>query len=461
MTRAVRAGAHASTLYRPYPQQRAIHADPARFKVLVCHRRFGKTVLAVNALIDAAALTKQPNARFAYIAPTYPQAKRAAWDYLKRFAAAVEAARFDAGLVAAVAAAGTLGKARRDRPAEAHENELRLDFANGARIQLHGADDPDSLRGIYLDGVVFDEFGQMPPGVWSEVVRPMLVDRKGFALFIGTPKGQNAFFDLWRATAGRAGWQGYLHKASETGLLPAEELAAARRDMSPEEYEQEFECSFSAAILGAYFGREIAQAEAAGRVRPLAYDPRHPVYTGWDIGYNDPTAIWFVQMVPALDGAVEARWIDYYQHKGEGLDHYVRVLNAKDYRYAAHYLPHDVGHHEWGQGATRLSMLRDHGLEVRVAPMLPIDDGIEAVRRILRRSAFDGGRCKPGLDALRHYRSEWDERRGVFVRQPLHDWASHAADAARSFALGFETRSRLTPSSREDTADQHYDIMRW
>jgi hypothetical protein len=461
MTDPLAGRAHASAAYRPHALQEAIHADPARFKVLVCHRRFGKTVLAVNALIDAAAATKAAAARFAYIAPTYPQAKRAAWDYVKRFAAAVEPARFDPKLLAAEAEAETIGRAERRKTAAAREHELRVDFANGARIALFGADDPDSLRGIYLDGVVFDEFGQMPRGVWSEVVRPMLTDRKGFALFIGTPKGRNAFFDLYRGVEGRTDWRGFLHKASETGIVSPDELEAARRDMSAEEYEQEFECSFSAAILGAYFGREIAAAEAAGRVGALAWDPRLPVYTGWDIGYNDPTVIWFVQMAPTDHGS-EARWIDYYERRGEGLDHYVGVVRAKGYRYAAHYLPHDVAQHEWGaNGASRLSMLRAHGLEARVAPMLPIDDGIEALRRLLRRSAFDGGRCAAGLNALRHYRSEWDERRGVFVRQPLHDWASHAADAARSFALGFETRSRLTPSSREDTADQHYDIMRW
>jgi hypothetical protein len=247
-----------------------------------------------------------------------------------------------------------------------------------------------------------------------------------------------------------------LHKASATGIVPAGELALARRDMSPEEYEQEFECSFSAAIVGAYFGREIAAAEAAGRVRALAYDPAYPVHTGWDLGYNDPTVIWFVQMV---DG--EARWIDYYRNRGVGLDHYAEVVRSKRYRYAGHYLPHDVAQHEIGSGVTRLAVLREHGIEARVAPMLPIEDGIEALRRLLRRSSFDGARCAEGLNALRHYRSKWDEWRGVFVRQPLHDWASHAADAARSFALGFENRSRLTPSSTEDAIEAAYDVMGW
>jgi hypothetical protein len=448
------AAGHASALYRPRALQEAIHRDRARFKVLVCHRRFGKTVLCVNALIDAAVSAKIADARFAYIAPTYPQAKRAAWDYLKRFAGGVDGTRFEAALVAE--AGDKLGRPREPRTARSNESEMRVDFANGARIQLFGADDPDSLRGIYLDGVVFDEYGQMPPGVWGEVVRPMLVDREGFAVFIGTPKGQNAFFDLYRNSAGRDGWRSVLYKASTTGIVPAAELAAARGDMSPEEYEQEFECSFSAAILGAYFGREIAAAEAGGRVRALAYDPGYPVYTGWDLGYNDPTVIWFVQIV---DG--EVRWFDYYRNRGFGLEHYADVVHGKGYRYAGHYLPHDVEQHEVGSGVARVAVLKEHGLEVRVAPRLPIDDGIEALRRLLRRSAFDGERCADGINALRHYRSEWDERRGVFVRQPLHDWASHAADAARSFALGFENRSRMAPSSTEDTAEGAYDIMGW
>jgi hypothetical protein len=450
---------HASTAYAPRAHQQAIHADAARFKVLVCHRRFGKTVLAINALIDAAVATRIPDARFAYIAPSALQVKRVAWDYLKRFAATVDEARFDPALLAAAEATQAPEAARRRAriaKARASETELSIDFANGARIQLHGADEPDSLRGIYLDGVVFDEYGQMRPAMWSEVARPMLVDRAGFAIFIGTPKGQNGFFDLWRNAEGRPGWSRVLHKASDTGLIPAPELAAARRDMSAEEYEQEFECSFAAAIVGAYFGRDITQAEADGRLTELPHDPRHPVYTAWDLGYNDPTAIWFVQLVGG-----EVRWIDYHEERGRGLDHYALLVRRKGFRYAAHYLPHDIEAHDIGPGSVRREILERHGLgPLRVVPRLPVEDGIEALRDVLRSSVFDEARCKTGIEALRHYRAEWNQARGAFIRQPLHDWASHAADAARQLALGLRDRPRWGASSNESSVDAGYDVMR-
>jgi hypothetical protein len=435
---------HASGIYVPRPHQIDIHARSDRFKVLVCHRRFGKTVMCINELIDRAAQPKHAHARFAYIAPSYRQAKRVVWDYLKRYAIAVETiAEPD------VAAAGKRPMAR------ALETELRVDFANGSRIQLFGADDPDSLRGLYLDGVVFDEYGQMRPKVWTEVVRPMLADREGFAIFIGTPKGQNAFFDIYERAKSDREWFHVVHKASATGIVPAHELDAARRDMSKEEYEQEFECSFTAAIVGAYFARELADAEAQGRIGNIPYDPRHRVYTAWDLGYNDPTVIWFIQIV-----GQEIRWFDYYANRGAGLDHYASVVNARGYDYAGHYLPHDVAHHEVGSGRTRVDFLRGHDLEVRAVPSLPIEDGIEALRGVLARSWFDGTKCREGLNALRHYRSEWNERREVFVKQPLHDWASHAADAARTFALAFDDRRRSSSQRHEETAESGYDMSR-
>jgi hypothetical protein len=440
-------GDHASQLYEPRLLQQAIHADRSRFKVLACHRRFGKTVMGVNELIDRAARPDRADARYAYIAPTYRQAKRVAWDYLKRYAHEV-----GSGTIAAPPGAAR-GKGPKFRT---HETELRLDFRNGSRIQLYGADRPDSLRGIYLDGVVFDEYGLMRPQVWSEVVRPMLVDREGFAVFIGTPKGRNAFFDLYERAKDEVGWFRALHRASETGFVPLKELDAARRDMTKEEYEQEFECSFSAAIAGAYFAREIAEAEADGRVRPIPHDPRYPVYTAWDLGYNDPTAIWFIQVVGS-----EVRWIDYYENRGEGLDHYARTVNARRYSYALHFLPHDVGNHEIGSGRPRLELLQNHGLKVKVVDRGNLDDGIEALRQLIRRSCFDALRCKDGLNALRNYRSEWNERRGSFTKQPLHDWASHAADAARQFAMGHDGRPPLSRSSQEESADGHYDIMHY
>jgi hypothetical protein len=246
--------AKVSTGYKPRPLQAEIHRKLKRFSVLVCHRRFGKTVLCINELIDLALRNKQPRPRYAYLAPYYRQAKAATWDYLKAYTLPIP---------------GT----------EKNEAELRVDLPNGARIQLFGADNYDALRGIYLDGVVLDEYAQMPSKAWSEVIRPALTDRQGWAVFIGTPKGRNAFYELYAEAKKNPDWYAALYRASETGVLPQSELEIAHQQMSPEEYEQEFECSFQAAILGSYYGTLMAQADAMGRVSRVPYEPRERVLT--------------------------------------------------------------------------------------------------------------------------------------------------------------------------------------
>jgi phage terminase large subunit len=215
--------------YRPREHQLAIHdaVDSHRFAVAVCHRRFGKTVAAINQIIKAAVLCGRDNPRYAVVCPTYTQAKRVAWDYVTQYT----------------------------RPLDPKVNisELRVDFM-GRRISLYGADSPDSLRGIYLDGVVLDEVGDMNPKIWTEILRPALADRGGWALFIGTPKGQNHFKELRDRAETEQDWALLEFKASETNILPEAELAAARKEMGDDKYFQEFECSFSAAVEGSYYG---------------------------------------------------------------------------------------------------------------------------------------------------------------------------------------------------------------
>src|SRR4051812_47361524 len=175
-------------------------------------------------LIDAALRCTKERPRFHYIAPLYKQAKSVAWDYVKAYGLKIPGAT-------------------------AHESELRVDYPNGGQVRLYGADNPDALRGIYLDGVVLDEYADMDPRLWSEVIRPALADRKGWAVFIGTPKGRNALFETWkRASGDPRNWYSLMLKASETGLIPPDELDLARCELSEEQYAQEFECSFDAAI---------------------------------------------------------------------------------------------------------------------------------------------------------------------------------------------------------------------
>ena len=407
--------------YRARPGQAQLQDDPARFKVVVAHRRFGKTVFAVIQLLRGAAEGEKWAPRLAYVAPFYRQAKAVVWDYLKHFARGIEGVRF-------------------------HETELRCDLPNGARISLYGADDPDSLRGLYLDGVVLDEFAQMDPRAWGEVIRPALADRGGWAIFIGTPLGRNSFWRLYEQAKAAPGWSAALFRASATGVIPEAELAAARATMSEEEYMQEFECSFDAAIRGAYYAREIAAADAAGRIGRVAYDPRLPVHTAWDLGVGDATAIWFHQLAGR-----EIRLIDYYEASGAGLDHYARELQRRGYAYGEHVLPHDARVQELGSGKTRVETLTALGFRPRVLEAHKLDDGINAARLLLARCWFDAENCSRGLEALRHYRCEWDARRQAFRAHPLHDWASHGADAFRYLAMGLrEGRDERMPKLRYD-----------
>jgi hypothetical protein len=394
--------------YQARPLQRELLDDRTRFKVIVAHRRFGKTVYAIVRLLTSAMVDRQRAPRYAYVAPFYRQAKAVAWDYLKHYGRLFADARF-------------------------HESELRCDLSNGARISLYGADNPDSLRGLYLDGVVLDEYAQMDPRAWSEVIRPALADREGWAAFIGTPLGRNGFWKLYERATTAPGWHAVLHRASETGILPAAELAAAKQAMSDAEYAQEFECSFDASIRGAYYGEPLAAAEAEKRIGRVPHEPRLPVHTAWDLGVSDATAIWFFQR-----HRQEVRLIDYYEASGVGLDHYARVLQQRGYAYGEHLLPHDARVTEMGSGKTRVETLLSLGIRPRVLDSHEREDGISEVRKLLPRCWFDVEKCARGLEALRHYRTEWDERRQDYRPRPLHDWSSHAADAFRYLAMGLQ-----------------------
>lgn len=394
--------------YAPRPHQREIHKaiDANRFSVVVAHRRAGKTVAAINHIIKAALQCEREAPRFAYIAPTYTQAKRVAWDYLLKYTQPLSAT--------------------------ANISELRVDFY-GRRISLYGADNPDSLRGIYLDGVVLDEVGDMNPKIWNEVVRPALSDRLGWALFIGTPKGANHFKDL-RDRAEKE-WVLLEFKASQTGIVPQEELDAARKEMGDDKYNQEFECSFNAAVEGSYYGAILNGLDQQGRFCEITRDDLCKTYAAWDLGVGDSTAIWIAQVA-----GQEVRLLDYIENHGQGLDWYVRELKSRNWEKAENLLPHDVEVRELGTGRSRLEMLREAGLDCTVLPRLPVDDGIAAVRRLLPRCWFDP-KTKQGLDCLRNYRREYDEKRNVFFDKPLHDWASHGSDAFRYLAVGMNQTS--------------------
>jgi len=376
---------------------------------MVCHRRAGKTVSCVADLVGDAKFTKKQDARFAYVCPQYGQAKDVAWLYVRRLTCDIPGVKFN-------------------------ESELRADLPNGARVRLYGADNPDSIRGLYLDGCILDEFADMKPSLWGSVIRPMLMDRKGWAAFIGTFKGRsNEFFRIVEASKSNPDWFHLTLKASESGILPAEELEDARLEMTPEQYAQEMECSPDAAIMGAYWGKEIAALELAGHITSVPYDPELPVHTAWDLGIGASSmAIWFFQVV-----ADEVRVIDYYENHGQGFPHYASVIAAKDYRRGDDWVPHDSRVPEMGTGRTRLETMIALGFKPRVVPNHRVADGINAVRVTLPKIWFDKYRCADGIEALRQYQSEYDDKARLFRDTPKKDWTSHPADAMRYLCMGY------------------------
>jgi phage terminase large subunit len=394
--------------YAPRPIFQRFHDRAQRFGCIVAHRRAGKTVACVNELIRGAIQSDKPEPRFAYVAPYYAQAKDVAWSYLRRFTQPIP-------------------------EVQVNESELRVDLPTGARIRLYGADNYDRLRGTYFDGIILDEYADMDPRAYSEVIRPALSDRQGWAVFIGTPKGRNAFWEVYDRASKDDAWYHAMHKASETGIVPATELELARQDMTADQYDQEYECSFQAAIAGAYFGREMVAAENAKRiVQNIPWEPSIPVHTAWDLGVGDPTAIWFVQIV-----GLEYRLIDYVEGSGVGLDYYANQLRSRPYVYGEHILPHDANVKELGnEGKSRVETLEGLGIRPRVLPQSKVEDGINAARLLIPQCWFDATKCARGIEALRQYRTDWDEKRKVFKNNPLHDWTSHAADAFRYLALG-------------------------
>jgi phage terminase large subunit len=396
--------------YTPRSIMLPFHDRTERFACLVAHRRCGKTVAAVNDLIRDAFVIPRENVRVAYIAPYFNQSKAIAWDYVKQFTAPIPGMKYN-------------------------ESELRADFPNGARLRLFGADNYDSMRGLYFDAVVLDEPADFPVSAWPTVIRPALSDRKGKATFIGTPKGKNDFWETYHNAQTDPNWFCAMHKASETHILDDEELAEALRTMGEDRYAQEFECSFEAAIQGAYYGTEMKRVTEESRIMRVPYDRALGVITAWDLGVGDSTAIWFAQVVGS---GAEFRIIDYYENSGVGLDHYARVLQDKGYIYDSHILPHDVQVKELGTGKSRLETLDALGIRpVEVAPKLMIDDGIQAVRSMLDKCYFDAERCDRGIEALRQYQRDFDEKGKTWRGRPKHDWTSHGADAFRYLAVGY------------------------
>lgn len=395
--------------YKPREVFSEFHKRKNRWSVVVAHRRCGKTVACINDLIYKAITENKPNGRYAYIAPYYSQAKSIAWDYLLRFAEPVMT--------------------------KSNQSELWVELINGSRIKLYGADNPDALRGLYLDSVVLDEYADMRPRIWGEIIRPLLADRLGSATFIGTPKGHNAFYDVFNKAEKSEDWYVKTLRASQTKLLPDSELKDAFNAMTEDQYLQEFECSFEAAILGAFYGKEMRVLTDQGRITKVDYDPSFKVSTYWDLGYSDDTTIIFAQIIHG-----EIRIIDYHSSNGQPVAYYTGVIQSKPYVYDTHWLPHDARAKTLASGGKSIieQMATKIPMEtMRIVPMLSLQDGIQAGRLALTRAWFDAEKTDELIECLRQYQRLYDEDKKTFRDKPLHDWASHGADAFRMLAIAW------------------------
>jgi len=404
--------------YTPRDAFKPYHANSKRFTVTVAHRRAGKTVARLNRLIRAAVEAKSLNPRFGYIAPFYVQAKEIAWAYLKHYTAPL----------------APLGM-------KYHEADLCITFGhNNATIRLYGAENAERMRGLYFDGIAPDEAQGMSSAMLRTVILPCLADRQGWLDLSGTPKGwKNLLGEVVKVAQDNPDeWFLQILKASETGILPQSELDLQRKLMSDNEYAQEYECSFDAAITGAVYGKEMEAIQQAGRIRSGLYDPNLPVNTAWDLGWSDKVAIWFWQRV-----GMEVRLIDFYQASFESVEHYVSMLAERGYKYGEHYLPHDAANKVLAAGGKSVvEQLHRAGVKTRVVAATTQMNQIEALRWVMRNMWIDS-KCEVGIQCLREYRFKWIEDLQRYSDEPRHDGNSHAADACE--IIGQVLRKSVEP----------------
>ena len=381
------------------------HQISSRFAAMVCHRRAGKTVACVHELIIRALYTKKKRAKYAYVGPFRQLAKEIAWEYLK---------------------AGT-DHIRKGPP---RESDLRVTLPNDATITIYGADNPDALRGLYFDGIILDEYGDCKPTLWGEVILPTLLDRRGWAVFIGTMRGKNHFYQTLERAKREESWHYMELKASESGILSDEDLKEARAEMTEAQFRQEMECDPEAAVQGTYYANIIAKMEGDGRIGTFPVNRGEQVHVSADLGYTDSTAFWFWQL--DQDGPI---LIDYHEADSQPLDYYFNMLEEKGYDYADIWLPHDAKATSFQTGRSTAEQFIEQGLPCRVVPKLAVQHGIDAGRLILPSCRIDRERCYAGIEALRAYRRQFNQKTQQYANTPLHDWSSNGADAFRYMSL--------------------------
>lgn len=392
--------------YSPRSYFKSLHASRKRWKFVVAHRRAGKTVALSNHIIKKALENprKWPPPRYAYIGPSFAQAKDLVWGYFKHYT-------------------GTL-------PAvDTSEGELQVVLPTGAMINLYGgAAAYQRMRGLYFDGVVADEYALLNSSMLGSVVRPCLADYNGWGIFSGTSNGDDHFHDLKKlAEKNTDEWDIFSIPISATGeeALSRQEVEEMRGMMTPEEFAREMECSFDAPVEGSYYGEVMNEISIAGHITGVAWDPTVPCFTIWDLGIDDEMVVWVCQLVGR-----ELHAIDYIAATGKGLEWFARKLQEMGYFYAVHVPPPDIKARELGTGVSRYEILLKlfPNTPIFICPEHRVEDGITAARATIRMTWFDAVKCAPGISALRNYHKSK-------TGNPVHNWASHPSDAYRIGAV--------------------------
>jgi len=407
-------------------------------QALVWHRRAGKDLFCVNWI--ATQLFQRVGAYW-HVLPTYNQGRKVVWEGMTRDGRLF----LDHFPDSKNPGPGQLCIRRRD-------DWMQLWFANGSTYQVVGADEPDRLVGANPVGIVFSEWSVMNPEVWT-YLRPILAENEGWAIFIFTPRGRNHAYRTLRQAEENENWFSQVITVDDTGAVSKAAIDEDRKSGMPENLvQQEYYCSFDAPLVGSYYGDLMAKAFEEKRIGRVPHEPISPVITGWDLGVRDETSIWFAQQIGR-----ETRIIDYYHHSGVGIEHYAKILSEKPYVYQEHLVPHDAEQRELGTGKSALEIARSLGLRMRVVPRLSLQDGIQAVRVLIPKCWFDEEKTGVGIEALRQYTKEQVEMEAgpegdpLYRDKPLHNWASHPADAFRTLAVGMRavrTSAFRQPESR-------------
>lgn len=326
------------------------------------------------------------------------------------------------------------------------DDEMFIELVNGSTWRLVGSDRVDSLVGAGPRGIVFSEYALSDPSSW-DYMRPMLLESGGWAVFNSTVRGRNHFWKLAEFAKDEAGWFYSNLTADQTGVFTPDQLDAERREMcrlhGDEEggarFRQEYMNDPDVSLPGAYYAHILTRMEQSGQITSVPWDTRFPVTLALDLGYGDSTAIWFAQQV-----GMQVRVIDYMEGNTAEIAVWAKRLKELPYTYGDVILPHDAGHgHITGHSVAR--QLKAFGFKVGckganehdVLPNTPVDPGIQAVRSFLPGCWIDKTKCAKGLESLRSYHREWDDKRHTFKDTPRHDWTSHGADAFRYLAVGY------------------------